>query len=268
MYCPRCGGEFRDGYARCSDCDVDLVAALPATEHDANLLLVPIFETSDVNLVAILKSVFEDAGIAFDTRNEALQDLIYGRMAGFNPVVGPIEFWVREDDENAARQLIAETLQEPVTPSAANDERSSVTTQTSPKRRRWLRAIGAVTLNICVLPLFYMSTGLILGKTAWGERHLSSAMWAGLAIAVVFATVTCIAWLTRPKFAAWLQVLPLILILGNFIAQRSQESDGTGSFDRLRDQALLIIATFFAALGLLAIASAVLPRLIGRSTRR
>lgn len=29
-YCPRCRSEYREGFARCADCDVDLVPALPA----------------------------------------------------------------------------------------------------------------------------------------------------------------------------------------------------------------------------------------------
>jgi len=29
MFCPKCGVEYRPGFKRCSDCDVDLVATLP-----------------------------------------------------------------------------------------------------------------------------------------------------------------------------------------------------------------------------------------------
>ena len=29
MFCPECKAEYRDGFTRCSDCDVDLVAGLP-----------------------------------------------------------------------------------------------------------------------------------------------------------------------------------------------------------------------------------------------
>lgn len=30
MFCPSCRGEFRAGFTRCRDCDVDLVEELPA----------------------------------------------------------------------------------------------------------------------------------------------------------------------------------------------------------------------------------------------
>jgi hypothetical protein len=29
MFCPNCGAEYRPGFARCSDCDVELVEAAP-----------------------------------------------------------------------------------------------------------------------------------------------------------------------------------------------------------------------------------------------
>ena len=32
MYCPICGAEYRPGFSKCSDCGVELVAALPAEE--------------------------------------------------------------------------------------------------------------------------------------------------------------------------------------------------------------------------------------------
>ena len=35
MFCPECSAEYREGFARCSDCDVPLVAALPPEETDA-----------------------------------------------------------------------------------------------------------------------------------------------------------------------------------------------------------------------------------------
>jgi hypothetical protein len=49
MFCPICKAEYRDGYFRCADCDVDLVASLPkeetgAGEHDP---FVPVWSGAD-----------------------------------------------------------------------------------------------------------------------------------------------------------------------------------------------------------------------------
>jgi len=37
MYCPKCKAEYRPGFTRCSDCDVDLVEALSPGESASQL---------------------------------------------------------------------------------------------------------------------------------------------------------------------------------------------------------------------------------------
>jgi hypothetical protein len=38
MFCPRCCAEYREGFARCSDCEVDLLDGLPArSPRDSNV---------------------------------------------------------------------------------------------------------------------------------------------------------------------------------------------------------------------------------------
>lgn len=34
MYCPKCGREYRDGFYRCADCNVDLVEEKPVVVND------------------------------------------------------------------------------------------------------------------------------------------------------------------------------------------------------------------------------------------
>ncbi len=34
MFCPKCKAEYRQGFTRCADCDVDLVEVLPPGEPD------------------------------------------------------------------------------------------------------------------------------------------------------------------------------------------------------------------------------------------
>ena len=50
----------------------------------------------------------DEAQIEFMKRGEAVQDLFAaGRLLGLNPVVGPVEFWVRSENEAQARELLA-----------------------------------------------------------------------------------------------------------------------------------------------------------------
>jgi hypothetical protein len=109
MFCPECGLEYRDGFTRCSDCDVDLTAQ-PPKHGEPDVKLVKVFETVNPVLITVVESLFDGAEIDFLTRSGDLQELISGaRLAtGINSAMGPVEFWVREDEELAARELLEE----------------------------------------------------------------------------------------------------------------------------------------------------------------
>lgn len=112
MICPQCGSEYREGFTHCVDCDVDLVAQGTPVEPD--IRLVKIYEGGNAAVLPLIESVLRDANIEFMTRGEALQDLFalggFGTGGGSN-ALGPVEFWVREDDEAAARELLAGALE-------------------------------------------------------------------------------------------------------------------------------------------------------------
>ncbi len=109
MYCPQCGAEYRPGFSRCADCDVDLVTELPR-RSDPKLELVKVFETGNAALIPLIESLLHEAEIEFLTKGENLQDLFgIGRVGtGFNTVLGPVQFWVRQEDEEMARRLLLE----------------------------------------------------------------------------------------------------------------------------------------------------------------
>jgi len=110
VICPECGSEYREGFTRCADCDVDLVVPADAQPAEPETRLVRIYEGGNAAVLPLIESLLRDANIEFMTRGEALQDLFalgrFGTGGGSN-AVGPVEFWVREDDEAAARELLA-----------------------------------------------------------------------------------------------------------------------------------------------------------------
>ena len=102
MFCPQCRSEYRSGFTRCNDCDVDLVWELPREEH-AEPDLVKVFETGNPSLAPVVESLLRGAEIECVIRNPRKFD-----RSGANPVLGPMEFFVRDDEADAARELLAD----------------------------------------------------------------------------------------------------------------------------------------------------------------
>lgn len=81
MFCPRCGAEYRKEITLCSDCGVTLVTERPVLDGESDDDLMDVFNTSDVSLLPVVKSVLEAAGIPFIVQgDEALGVLPVGRI--------------------------------------------------------------------------------------------------------------------------------------------------------------------------------------------
>ncbi len=70
--------------------------------------LVTVLRTSDPALIALARSLLSDACIDYATRGESVQNLFgIGRLTTpFDPIAGPVEFQVREQDAQRARELL------------------------------------------------------------------------------------------------------------------------------------------------------------------
>lgn len=124
MFCPKCGAEYRNGFTKCSDCKIPLVLSLPLQPKPEqeqkpkqeqrpklqHVKLVDVFKTGNPATIAMVKSLLESAEIKYFVKNEGLQDLfVLGRLGiGFNPIIGPVEIWVKKEDEKDARKLLEE----------------------------------------------------------------------------------------------------------------------------------------------------------------
>lgn len=111
MFCPKCGAEYREGFYRCVDCEVDLVEEapdLPSVAEATEQHYVTVLRTGDPTLLLMAKSLLQAAGIACSAKGEGLQDLFAaGRLGtGFNPLIGPAEIQVSSADETAAREIL------------------------------------------------------------------------------------------------------------------------------------------------------------------
>jgi hypothetical protein len=60
-----------------------------------------VFSTGSAGVASVAKSLLEAERIDYFVKNEGA----YGSITNFNFATGPVEFWVRADDEANARDL-------------------------------------------------------------------------------------------------------------------------------------------------------------------
>lgn len=110
MYCPECGAEFREGFYRCVDCEVDLVTEAPppvSGVEDPDQELVTAFRSGNPAMTSLAESILQDQEISYWVKGDGLQDLFgAGRLGGFNPIVGPAEVQVALKDLKAAQEVL------------------------------------------------------------------------------------------------------------------------------------------------------------------
>ncbi|HAY35265.1 MAG TPA: DUF2007 domain-containing protein [Ignavibacteria bacterium] len=77
-------------------------------EKENHERLVTVYETGNEAVVAVIKSVLDEAGIRYLAKGEGVQDLFgVGVLGtGFNPITGPVQFRVMPEDEEYARALL------------------------------------------------------------------------------------------------------------------------------------------------------------------
>ena len=121
MFCPECGGEFRDGIFICPDCEVEL--ELEALEdsgdgHDHSPAVM-VFKTADLGRLALAEALLEGAGIAYAVRGARAVGLGSGaflpRTGGDTVRSAQIEVPAsREKEAEAVLSRLQEGEEEPV----------------------------------------------------------------------------------------------------------------------------------------------------------
>ena len=119
MFCPQCKAEYRPGFTRCSDCDVELVSALPQTEETSSGALPSgsiqiLWEGEDLALYENLLDGLEAAGIRYFDQPLG----IYPGVRRTDPFpVQPMarfgyQVTVLSSDLRRARQILGKLLEE------------------------------------------------------------------------------------------------------------------------------------------------------------
>lgn len=70
--------------------------------------LVTVFETGNEAIVAVVKSLLDEAKIRYLAEGEGVQDLFGVGVigTGFNPITGPVKFQVMPEDAEYAREIL------------------------------------------------------------------------------------------------------------------------------------------------------------------
>lgn len=77
-------------------------------EKEDHERLVTVYETGNEAVVAVIKSILDEAGIRYLAKGEGVQDLFgVGILGtGFNPITGPVQFRVMPEDQEYALELL------------------------------------------------------------------------------------------------------------------------------------------------------------------
>jgi hypothetical protein len=83
------------------------------TKHESHEP-VTVLETGDPALLAVAKSLLEDAGIGFFAKGEGVQNLFGAGIVGtgFSPITGPVELQVSSDDAAEAQALLIDLIKQ------------------------------------------------------------------------------------------------------------------------------------------------------------
>jgi hypothetical protein len=106
MICPNCKAEYKAGFTRCSDCDVDLVDRLPSQPespgHDEFPAYVPVTTAQGQLETGQIQSFLESNGIPSEIRGESFRT-VYGLVVDG---LGAVDVLVPKEQAATALDLL------------------------------------------------------------------------------------------------------------------------------------------------------------------
>ncbi len=100
MFCPKCRAEYREGFTTCADCQVPLVESLPPEAEPEFYDFISVMTVFDESQIAMIKSLFDDAGLAYYFQGELSRHLV--------PLPFSSRLMVRKDHVSKAKYLLRE----------------------------------------------------------------------------------------------------------------------------------------------------------------
>jgi hypothetical protein len=100
MFCPVCRSEYREGFAKCNDCQVDLVEELDPEEKPEFHEFVEVMAVFDEAKIALIKSLFDEGGLDYYFQGELSRRLI--------PLPFSTRLMVRKEHVSEATRILTE----------------------------------------------------------------------------------------------------------------------------------------------------------------
>ena len=98
MFCPECGYEYRQGFSRCPDCDVELVRDAPPEDRTEYGDYVQVLDTFNPFDIALIKSLLDSEGIKYFFIGE--------NFGGIYPMATAPRLMVLREQEDEAREIL------------------------------------------------------------------------------------------------------------------------------------------------------------------
>lgn len=102
MYCPKCKAEYREGFSKCSECDIELVKELPIDSVEDDNLLVDISVALQQSDIGFIKSILDAENITYKIFDESSGNLF--------PVPDTNRLMVAKKDQQIAMELLKDFL--------------------------------------------------------------------------------------------------------------------------------------------------------------
>ena len=101
MYCPKCKAEYREGFTKCAECQIDLVKELPkepekpTPEYIEYACLLTTFNPGDI---AIIKSILDGTDIKYFIKGD--------HFANVRPLADPARLMIDKHQIDDAKELL------------------------------------------------------------------------------------------------------------------------------------------------------------------
>jgi len=100
VFCPKCNAEYREGFTKCYDCQIDLVNEIPKEpedEIDPDISFIEVLRTDNIGDIAFIRGILDSEGFHYYLKGENMK---------FIRPVDPVILMVLKEEAHQAAELL------------------------------------------------------------------------------------------------------------------------------------------------------------------